>query len=270
VGVALDSILAAATLANGGNLEPLTPGTGDTFTIRDYVKGSHAYLLEAWAVDNTSVCQFSIASPRMSDSQKGLLLSLPSGAAVGPAEEPQVIFPGPVQVPVYNADTLRVQANGQTGDLVTLSFLVYYEDLDGSNVHYVSWLNIVNSIEKVFGILVQPTSGALDYGTPEALDSVDDRLEADKRYALLGATTDTPLSQIGVTGPDTGRYRVALPGKVDPTIGGDWFVQLSAKYGLPLIPVIKANNAGSTLVDCVDTAGGATPNITLILAQLAD
>jgi len=269
MGAVLDSIVAAGTLAAGGTFEALTPGTGDTFTIRDYVKGSNAYLLEAWGVDDTDVCQFSIASPRMNDAQLGLLLSLPSGAAIGPAEEPQVIFPGPIKVPVYNADTLRVRANGTNGDNVALNFLVYYEDLDGSNVQYTSWLNIENQIEKTFGILVQPTAGVLDYGTPVTLDSVDDRLEADKRYALLGATTDVPLAQIGIQGPDTGRYRITMPGKVDPTIGGDWFVQLSAKYGLPLIPVIKANNVGSTLIDCVQVAAGDTANITLILGQLA-
>jgi hypothetical protein len=270
VGAALDSILAAGTLAAGGTFESLTPGTGDSFVIRDYVKGSSAYLLEAWAVDDTDVCQFSIASPRMNDSQLGLLLSLPSGAAIGPTEEPQIIFPGPVQVPVYNADQLRVRANGTNGDNVAIDFLIYYEDLDGSNVKMVSWLNIVGQIEKVFGILVQPTAGALDYGTPVALDSVDDRLEADKKFALLGCTTDVPLAAIGVTGPDTGRYRITMPGKVDPTTTGDWFVQLAAKYGLPLIPVIKANNAGSTLIDCVQVAAGDQANITLILAQLAD
>ena len=269
MGAVLDSILATATLAAGGTYESLTPGTGDTFTIRDYVKGSNAYLLEAWAADNASPCNFSIASPRMNDSQLGLLLALPDGSAVGPAEEPQVIFPGPVKVPVYNADTLRVRANGTTADDVALDFLIYYEDLDGSNVGYVSWLNIENQIEKTFGILVQPTAGTGDYGTPVTLDSVDDRLEADKKYALLGATTDVPLAAIGVTGPDTGRYRITMPGKVDPTMSGDWFVQLSAKYGLPLIPVIKANNAGATLIDCVQAGAAQTANITLILAQLA-
>jgi hypothetical protein len=270
MGAVLDSILASAALSVGGSFEPLTPGTGDTFTIRDYVKGSNAYLLEVWGLDDTSVCQFSIASPRMNDGQRGLFLAVPSGAAIGPAEEPQILFPGPVQVPVYNADTLRVQANGQNGDNVLLDFLVYYEDLEGSKVNFVSWLNIVNSIEKIFGIEVQPTAGTLDYGTPVTLDSIDDRLEADKRYALLGAVTDTSVGVIGITGPDTGRYRVTIPGKVDPTMGGDWFVQLSAKYGLPLIPVIKANNAGSTLIDAAQVAAGDTPTISLILAQLAD
>lgn len=269
MGAALDSVLAIGTLAAGGTFEALTPGTGDTFTIRDYVKGSRASLLEVWALDDTSVCQLSIASPRMNDGQLGLVMPMPSGAAIGPAEEPQVLFPGPVQVPVYNADELRVRANGTNGDLVVADFLIYYEDLDGSNVQYTSWLNIEAQIEKIFGILVQPTAGTLDYGMPVALDSVDDRLEADKKYALLGAITDVPLAVIGITGPDTGRYRITLPGKVDPTQGGDWFAKLSAKYGLPLIPVIKANNAGATLIDCVQAAAGDTANVSLILAQLA-
>lgn len=269
MGVALDSILAKGTLAAGGTLEALTPGDGDTFVVADFVKGSRAYLLEAWGVDDADVCQFSIASPRMNDAEKGLLMSLPSGSAVGPAQEPQLIFPGPVKVPIYNADQLRVRANGSNGDNVTLTFLLYYENLDGADAKYTSWAQIDGQIEKVFGILVQPTAGALDYGVGVALDSVDDRLDADKKYAWLGATTDTPLSQLGLTGPDTGRYRISMPGKVDPANGGDWFVQLSAKYGLPLIPVIKANNVGRTLVDCVTTDGGETPNITLYLAQLA-
>lgn len=270
MGAVLDSILAVNNSLGGAGFDALTPGVGDTFTIRDYVKGSNAYLLEVWALDNADAAQLTIASPRMNDGQRGLLLPMPNGSAVGPAEEPQILFPGPVQVPVYNADTLRVQASGGGGDVVVADMLVYYEDLEGSKVNFVSWLNIVNSIEKVFGILVQPTAGAADYGVPVTLDSVDDRLEADKRYALLGAITDTPCAVIGVTGPDTGRYRVTIPGKVDPTMGGDWFVQLSAKYGLPLIPVIKANNAGSTLIDAVQASNGDTPNISLILAQLAD
>jgi hypothetical protein len=270
MGAVLDSILAVKKNLTGGAFEALTPGTGDTFTIRDYVKGSNAYLLEAWGLDDASPCQFSIASPRMNDAQLGLRLALPSGAAVGPAEEPQVLFPGPVQVPVYNADTLRVRADGTAADNVLFDFLIYYEDLDGSSVPFVSWLNIVNSIEKIFGILTTPTAGSGNYGAPVTLDSTDDRLEADKRYALLGATCDLPVGVIGVQGPDTGRYRVTMPGKVDPTSTGDWFVKLSAKYGLPLIPVIKSNNSGSTLIDCAQADSTDTVNVTLILAQLAD
>jgi hypothetical protein len=97
---------------------------------------------------------------------------------------------------------------------------------------------------------------------------VDNRLEADQSYALLGAISDDPVTLIGITGPDTGRYRVGIPGKIAPVIGADWFPMLSEKYHTPSIPVIKANNAGNTLIDLATSNTAATPNVTLILGQL--
>lgn len=268
MGLVLETVLAAATLADGGNFEPLTPGSDDVFTVRDYVPGSRAFIEEIWGLDDTSPCQFSLASPRMNDGQEGLRLALPSGAAIGPAEEPQVLFPGPGVLPIYNADNLRVRANGVTGDNVVFAYTSRYENLDGSDVKLATWSEIMNRITKTFGILVTPTNGTLDYGTPVTLDSSDDRLEADQHYALLGATTDTPTALIAISGPDTGRYRIGMPGKVDPVDGGDYFARMSGKTGRPWIPVIKSNNKGSTLISGVDAASGATPNITLVLAQL--
>lgn len=269
MGVALETILAGGTLAAAGTFEALTPGTGDTFTVRDYVPGSTAYAEEIWGLDVASAAQFSLASPRMNDGQEGLRLAVPSGATVGPAEEPQVLMPGPGRLPVYRSDNLRVSANGQNGDAVLFAYTVRYDNLDGADTQLRSWAEVEPLIEKTFGILVQPTNGQLDYGNPVTLDSVDDRLEADKKYAWLGTLTDTPTCLIALSGPDTGRYRVGMPGKVDPLDGGDYFARLSAKYGEASIPIIKSNNKGSTLIWTADAAAGASPNLTLILAQLA-
>lgn len=268
MGLVLETILAAVS-ASGGGFEPLTPGTGDVFTVRDFEKGSYAYIEEAWGLDDASVALFSIASARMNDGQEGLQIALPSGAAVGPAEEPQVLFPGPGRLPVYRADTPKVQVSASNGDNCIFAYTTRYENLDASDVPLRTWDQVASMIEKTFGILVQPTNGTLDYGSPVTLDSADDRLEADKSYALLGATTDTPTCLISIQGPDTGRYRIGLPGKVDPVDGADYFVRMSAKYGLPWIPVIKATNKGATLIQTADAGAGASPNITLILAQLA-
>ena len=131
-----------------------------------------------------------------------------------------------------------------------------------------SWGAILPLITKTFGIQVSVTNGAGTYGTPAALNSTDDRLEADMRYALLGATCQEPTTLIAIEGPDTGRYNVGLPGKCDPITGADWFVMLSEKYGVPSIPVIKANNAGNTLITTADIAAGAANEVTLFLAQL--
>jgi hypothetical protein len=269
MGLVLETILAAKQNITGGAFEALNPGTGDTFTIRSMVAGSHGAIEEIWGLDDTSVAQFSLSSPRMNDTTLGLRLALPSNAAVGPAEEPQVIFPGPVRLPVYTADTLRVRVDGVAGDNVLFAYTVRYDNLEASDVPLRTWASISALIEKTFGILVQPTNGTGDYGTPVTLNSADDRLEADKSYALLGATCDVPTGLITIEGPDTGRYRIGLPGKVDPVEGGDYFARMSHKYGLPYVPVIKALNAGSTLISTADANTGATPNITLVLAQLA-
>lgn len=269
MGLVLETILAHKTAITGGAFEALTPGTDDTFTIRDFQPGSRAYIEEIWGGDNASPAQFSLASPRMNDGQEGLRLALPDGSAVGPAEEPQVLFPGPSILPVYGADTLRVRVNGTAADDVLFAFTVRYENLEGSDVKLHNWGEIMPRITKTFGILVAPTNGTGDYGTPVTLDSSDDRLEADRLYALLGATSSISVPLISISGPDTGRYRIGMPGKVDPMDGGDYFVRMSAKTGRPWIPVIKSNNKGSTLITTADIGTGATPNITLVLAQLA-
>ena len=270
MGLVVETILAAKQNITGGAFEALNPGTDDTFVIRDYVQGSRAFLEEVWGLDDANKCQFSIASPRMNDGQFGLRLTVPSGAAVGPAEEPQILFPGPGRLPVYRADTLKVQVDGTANDDVLLAMTIRYEDLQGSDANLKTWGEVENLIVKTFGILVQPTAAAANYGAPVAINSVDDRLEADCRYALLGAITDSPVGLISISGPDTGRYRIGLPGKVDPTVGADWFVQESAKYGAASIPIIKSNNAGSTLVSVATSNSTPTPNISLIMAQLAN
>lgn len=269
MGLVLETVLAAKRNITGGAFESLIPGDGDVFTVRDFEKGSSAWLEEMWGLDDAHVCQISIASPRMNDGQLGLRLALPSGAATGPAEEPQILFPGPGRLPIYRADTPVVQVNGTANDDVLFAYTNRYENLEGSDVPLRTWDQVAPFIEKTFGILVQPTNGIADYGTPVTLDSVDDRLEADKSYALLGSTCNLPTGLISIAGPDTGRYRIGMPGKVDPVDGGDYFVRMAWKYNLPYIPVIKATNKGSTLIYTADSNTGATPNVTLVLAQLS-
>lgn len=268
MGLVVETILAAKQLATGTVFELLTPGDGDSFTVRDYAPGSRAYIEEAFGLDDTTAAQFSISSPRMNDGQEGLRLALPSGAAVGPAEEPQVLFPGPGVLPIYRADTIKYQAAGANGDNCIFGITSRYENLEGSDVPLMTWAEVEPQIEKTFGILVQPTNGTLDWGTPVTLDSVDDRLEADKKYAWLGLTLDTPTCIVALSGPDTGRYKIGMPGKVDPVNGGDYFARMSEKYRRPSIPIIKSNNKGSTLIYSADASAGATPNVTLVLAQL--
>lgn len=270
MGLVLETILGGIpTASGGGSFEPFTPGDGDTFTIRDFEKNSQAFIEEWWALDTAHKAQVSLASPRMNDGQEGLRMAIPSGTLHDAIEEPNEIFPGPGRMPVYRADTIKVQALATASDPLLTAFTVRYEDLDGSDVKLRTWDEVEPLIEKTFGILVQPTAGVGDYGTPVTLDSVDDRLEADKTYALLGATTDLSVGLIAVAGPDTGRYRIGMPGKTDPVEGADYFIRMAHKYQRPWIPCIKATNKGSTLIYTAAAASAVAADVTLALAQLS-
>jgi hypothetical protein len=270
MGLVLETLLFTKTNLTGSpTYDVLTPQGNDTAVVRDYEPGSRAYIQDIWGADAEHTGFLSIASPRMNDNTLGLLMAVPSGAETGlNAEEPQVLFPGPAVIPVYNADTLRVRATGTANDDVAFAFTIRYENLAGSDVKLQSWGSILPRITKTFGIQVAVTNGGGTYGTPAALNSTDDRLEAGESYALLGATCAVPTTLISIEGPDTGRYNIGMPGKTDPITGADWFVQLDEKYHVPSIPVIKALNAGNTLVTTADIAAAAANEVTLFLAQL--
>jgi hypothetical protein len=270
MGLAIETILAAKHNITGGAFEDLTPGSGDTFTIRSFADGSEAYLEELWGLDNTNPAQFSLKSPRMHDQVRGILLAVPSGAATGEnPEEPHFLLPSYLRSPVYQSDTLTVQVNGTANDDCLFAYTIHYADLPGSDAQFHSWDVVRPLIRNLVGILVQPTAGASVYGAAVALDSVDDRLKADTDYAILGLQCSLPTGLISIQGPDLANYRVGVPGTIDPAQSGDWFVQMDKKYGQPHIPVINANNKGSTVVYAATADTASARNVTLIMAELS-
>ena len=50
---------------------------------------------------------------------------------------------------------------------------------------------------------------------------------------------------------------------------GQWFVELSNRYQLPLIPVFNANNKGQITVAAADAAGATVPHVTLLFMELS-
>lgn len=269
MGLAIETILAAKQNITGGAFEDLTPGSGDSFTIRSFADGSRARLEELWGLDNTSAAQFSLKSPRMHDQVRGILLAVPSGAATGEnPEEPHHLLPAYMTSPVYQSDQLSVQVNGTANDDTLFAYTIHYEDLPGSDAQFHSWGVVEPMIKNLVGILVQPTSGAAVYGTPVTLDSVDDRLKADTDYAILGAQCSLPTGLISIQGPDLANYRIGIPGTIDPAESGDFFIQADRKYGTPHIPVINANNKGSTTISAATSNTASARNVTLIMAEL--
>lgn len=269
MGLALETILAAKRNITGGAFESLNPGSGDTFNIRAFVEGSEAHIEEIWGLDGEHAAQLSIKSPRMHDQTRGILLAVPDGAATGEnPEEPHHLLPGYLRQQVYQSDALTVQVNGTANDDTLFAFLVRYDNLQGASSSLHSWTEVSPLIKNLVGILVQPTNGIGNYGTPVTINSVDDRLKADTDYAILGALTTISTGLISIESPDFSNYRIGMPGTLDPVSSGNWFVDLDRKYQTPHIPVFNANNKGNTLIYTADSNTGATPNITVVLAEL--
>jgi hypothetical protein len=270
MGAALQVILAVKQNLTGGGFENLTPGDGDSFTVRAFEDGSRAFIEEIWGLDSASAAQLSIKSPRMHDQTRGILLAIPDGSAgFAPVEEPSHLLPGYLQQEVYQSDALSVQVSGTAADDVLAAFLVRYDNLRGADASLHAWGEVWPLVKNLVGVLVQPTNGNGDYGTPVAINSVDDRLKADTDYAILGAVTDVATGLIAISGPDFSNYRIGMPGKIDPEDGGSFFVDLSNKYQIPHIPVFNANNKGNTMVTTADATTGGSPNITILMAELS-
>lgn len=271
MGRALTSVLALKTNITGGAFESLTPGAGDSFNIFSYPQSSRAWLLEAWAGNSSTKCQYSIRSPRFHDNVRGIRMAQMFNPTLSGADgDPQIILPPYMRQPLYSSDTLTIEVLGTANDDVDLVQTHYYEDLPGVDANLATWEEVSARAVDAVGILVTPTAGATnDYGASEALNADDDRLKADTEYALIGGTVDVPTTSIGIRGPDTGNLRVSFPGSWNERISGGWFVDLSQMYGLPLIPIISANNKGSTYTDAVASSGAVAPNVTLQFLELS-
>jgi hypothetical protein len=254
----------------GGAFEALAAGTGDSLTVANFRDGSRATIDEIWSGTKTSVASFDIRSPRMHDNVRGLRMTQQFNPTLsGPDGNPQILFPGVAQQPVYKSDVLTCEVNGTAADNTNLAFLVDYEDLPGIAARLATWQEIQPRIVNYVGILVNATAGATgDWGTTRAFNADDDRLIADTDYAVLGYTVQAPLTGIAIVGPDTGNFRIGGPGHWDEEKTGHWFVLLSMRYGIPYIPIINSNNKGITAVQAFDTNGATASQSVWLLAEL--
>lgn len=257
-------VVTGSALAPGAAPVALTVAPGDSFTVKSFDPPAVARLLNAWASSATAGIA-RIRSPRMHDPNQGLRLQVP-------AAQQAELLPRYLQAPLYSVDNLTVElAGGGAGETDILSYLVYYSDLAGINANLAGWNEIQDRIVAYCGVEVDLVSGATagQYGGSRALNLDFQNLKADISYALLGYTCKTGFATLGITGPDTGNLRIGGPGSANPDITADWFVRLSQFAGLPLIPIIKANNQATTIVDIASTDTATAHTVSLLLAQLS-
>lgn len=266
----ITSIGAFKQSLTGSAFEALAACTADSLSIIQFVDGSRAYVEEVISGNSTSKMEVAVFSPRFGDNQYGLRLQHQFNPTLSGADgEPQLIMPRELDIDVYSTDTLNVQVNGTASANANVVLQLYYENIDGAGQKLAVWEQIRGNIARVLGIEVTVTPGASgNYGTAVAINANDDRFVADKNYALLGYATDQPVLSIGIKGPDTGFYRIPMPGSWDSRHSADWFVEQSKRRGTAHIPIIKANNKATTFLDGLSSANAGATKVSLVLAEL--
>jgi hypothetical protein len=250
-----------------------TPAAGDSFQVKNSPLGTQ--LIQTWAVHQTGAAgapRDTIRSPRMHDNTNGIRLmniSTAQAANIGVAR-PQL--PYGISEPLVSQDTLTVllQGTAVAGDIESRSMLFYYPALPGCDQHLIDYITYQEKAVHVLtcevGAIVAGTAGG--YSTPTAITAAFALLKANTNYAVLGITTSLLQTTVTLRGTDTANLRVGVPGSLDPTINGGFFLDLAKAFGLPMIPVINAANAGGTFVELVNDENAASPIATLVLAEL--
>lgn len=251
----------------GGAFEALAAGAGDALAVPNFADGSSAYLLEGWGANSAHVYDVDLRSPSFHDNTRGIRLAGNAKPAVG---DPQILTPRQIRQPLYASDVLIAEVNATAADNQLFDYLAYFENLPGADQRLYSWAELDARAVDMVGIFVNPTAGAAgDWGATRTLNADDDRLIANTDYAILGAISQLRCGALAIVGPETSGRKITMPLLPDENETAGFFQDISAKYGLPLIPVINSNNKGNITLQAVDPNGATVPHVILLMMELS-
>ena len=255
----------------GGGWDNLAAASGESLQVRYFGADTRAHLVDAWAGNNAHKCDFNVHSPLLADNTYGWRSSYQfNPTASGADGNPQQLLAPAWRQPLSLNDTLVVQTLATAADDVTFSMLVFYEGTSVPTARFLTAPEVYARTNNLLGQRCSPPTAASTstYGTPEAITTDDNRFKAGVDYALLGLLTDLPFTTVKMYGPDTGNFGVGMPGSWDSKITAGYFYEMAERFAAPMIPVINANNAPNTYLQCADVGGGTAPLITLQWAEL--
>ena len=242
----------------------LTMASGDTPTVQNFDPAGGALLLQAW-VDSQTAGEFRIRSPKLHDQVQGIRLG-------HVASQVYPLLPWGFTEKLFAQDTLIVELTGSAtgGDIETACMLIYYDDLPGIDaklMHPAEIMGRTRHLVTVENTLALGAAGG--YSGEEAIDAEFDLLKANTEYALLGGYVEGECAMIGYRSPDFGNMRVGFPGADDLSfLTSNWFVMLSERYDLPLVPVFNASNKSNILIDGAQDENGTDVTVITLLAEL--
>jgi hypothetical protein len=273
MGTILDSVLTFKdNITGGGARDTLAAASGDSLAVRWFEEGTRVTLLDWWGGNNVSKMDVFLRSPLMHDNISGLRAAhMFNPTQSGADGNPNLYLPPGWKQPLIPTDTLISECLGTAADDVTVCHSILYETPSMKGGNFISAEQVVQRSRNLVGIRISPPPAAATstWGTSEAINSDDDRLKANTDYALLGLTTDLPFTALKLFGPDTGNFGIPIPGYRDENISSGWFLDLSKRFNMPLVPVINSNNKGVTFTAAADVGGGTAPLISLLFAELS-
>lgn len=252
----------AFRVANPGTtFTAVTFASGDNGNVRQFRDGSRC-VLEALMRQGATSGAWRILSSTLHDNVTGLTYFLTETPAISP-------MPDYVGQPLQSGDTLSVSGTGGTAETEVGAFTFYYQDVNGLDAKLYMWEDIVGSIEHIKPFEVDCTpNGTAGNWADTLLNATDKQAKADRKYAILGWDVDTAVAAVAFFGGETGNVRMGGPGPTATPQTSDWFIDESRRMGTPHIPVISANNFGSTNVSIVTTATSGTVKVTVQAALL--
>ena len=264
MGKAMELITGRA-VAPTATLTTVTMSAGNSATVRAAAPDSAAWLLSAWALNQTAG-QLQIRSPLLHDNVRGMRFQVPAGT-------PRPVFHSLPAQRLFSHDALTIELSGSVtaGDIEQMGAIILYDDLPGVNANFLSPEDVWNRAINIVTVenTITTTAGG-GYTGEELLNAESALLRSNTEYARVGFCVRANCNAVRWRSSDWGNLGIGGPGIVSATeITSHWFEQLSIIHNKPLIPVFNSDNIGSLLIDAmVDENATAIP-VSTILVQLS-
>jgi len=235
--------------------------TGDSLIIKN--SRTKASILQWWAKNQTAGFHQLIAQS-LHDTTRNYRVN------VGADElDPRIAQGSSIQPQPQEPLSMTIAGSATAGDVELGCLLVHYKDLPGVNMRSISYSDLQRKTEQLTTISATLTGAAAGYTGTELINAESDLLKANRDYAVLGATTNTSVGALCLSGPDFGNVRLGVPGDAaDNDFCQSWFCQLARWFGEPLIPVFNSGNRNSMNFSFLQDENNVSPLVTWYLALL--
>ncbi len=258
-------VLGGQVTAPGTTLTAWTMNSGNSLTIRNGAVGSDIKLINMWTKNQTDGI-LRVKSPMMHDNVQGYRAQAQSAIS-------QSVWPVGYGQNLKPQDILSAEQTGSAtaGDIEIGALLVYYDNLPGIDSRLIGTAELKGRMLNMLTVqntLATGTSGG--WSGEEAINADFDVLKANTDYAILGYVVETLAGSVRWRGADLGNLGVGGP--CDPNNNdyqARYFVNLTEKTGIDLIPVFNSANKGALLMDSHQDENGTDVIVSTILAELA-